>query len=336
MSSNGPMYEVERAVKWRPDTVVEILKQSFAASPELVGSPGVFLSTSVAAHAEKLAKLYTEAFHRGDWAGAEFNPFGALTLNAHSFETDANSASNVWVMFIDEKETLLGATKLVVHPYAGTLIDETQIDPVCGRGRRVMPSYFRRIVPIFNSLGLPYWTEFMLTPGSRVLRNCLISELGMVVTGLRPACYSSEKMTPPRSVLIAYGPGPRIQASVSDSRHRAAAVFQPLLDVVGRGIEPDGVPWASRLGRSDVYQEVTVRESDYQLARKYVEKGYVPVAVDPISSTYTMARLPSGESLYAELAFLRDEGIEAATRMVDYIALAARESTSDAGAPLSS
>lgn len=336
MSGNVVTPEVDQLSGWRTTTIVEILKQSFAAHPALVGSPGVFISTAISRHAQEMAQLYTEAFHRGDWAAAEFKPYGKLMLTAESFEIDANFPSNLWVMFTDEGERLLGATKLVVDPLAGTLIDETQIDPRLGRGRHIMPSYFRRIIPILNSLGLPYWTEFMLTPGSRVLRKCLISELGMVVTGLRPACYSSEQMTVPRSVLVAHGPAASVDSSMCASRYRAAAVFQPLLDVIARGIESDYTLWPSRATSSDQYQEVEVPEADYKLACRYLQEGYLPVALDPVSRTYTLAQFPRTRGVCAELSFLHEEGIDEATRLLNYLTKAEADSKPSACATVPS
>lgn len=300
------------------ETIRSSLEQYFAAHPELDGSPGVRMSTDVVKFEPSMLKLYELAFSRGDWLGTEFSPTGQLTLTPGIFANDARALSNLWVIFHDEKGRVLGATKLEINPVSGTLIDETQLDPIHGRGKGIMTNYFHSVVPIFEALKLRFRTEFVLTPESKVLRETLIGELGMKPTGIRPSCYVSQHASDARSALVAYGPGPSVDAALERCMRGAASVFQPLLDVIGRGHQP-GLTAAPACEPASTYTEAPVRLADHELAANFARRGFVPVSFDPFADTFTMARIPHEEALYERLSFVLNESVAVASSLVEYV-----------------
>lgn len=303
-------------------TTRTLLTEYIKARPALQGSNDVLMSTELAEFDLHMRKLYEGAYARGDWMASEFAPVGDLHLAPGVFADDGRAEQNLWIVFHDSKRRLIGATKLVVDTMKGVLIDETQLDPVLGRGKGVMTNYFRTIVPIFEALQLRFRTEFVLTPESKVLRETLLAEQEMVVTGLRPGAYYSRNTVHARTALVAYGPAKDVRNSLQRAQCSATAVFQPLLDAVCRSaLSVPKVPTVVEVDRG--YEEVQVRTSDHELATTFAMKGFVPVSFDPFTDAFTFARVPTDLDVYQRLSFLSNESSTVARQLVDYVAGAA-------------
>jgi hypothetical protein len=261
---------------------------------------------------------YRAAHSRGDWFGSHFKQDGNLILSDDVLERDARLPSSLWVLFVDDSDNLLGTTKLMLQSGNRVLIDETQVDPNRGRGKGIMPRYFRKVVPILEAGGLHYWTEFVLTRESRVLRKSLIDELRMVVTGLRPVCYERPSGLSPQSVLTAHGPHSYVRKALEMLRNQEPllAGFFSLLGYVP-GSQESGILTPRMVPNSASYTEVIHKVTDSVGIRSALDVGMIPVGIDPLLEQVTLAEFPRCYPL--ALKFVMEENSDAARRLVEYM-----------------
>jgi hypothetical protein len=223
-----------------------------------------------------------------------------------------------FVVFTDTANNILGSTALYYDDIRGFLIDETQIDPIRGRRLGIMTHYFRRVVPILDSIG-SYWTEFLLTSESRVLRRVLISELGMKITGLRPAAYISIDGKIRRSVLVAHGGGQRVQRLLHEGWF-SNPEFHPLNAILDNLHVPESdLQLQNPTGADCSPQEISVSCFDLPRIATLRRRGFVPVAVDPNPKEVIMstARIPQNE----DVSFLSTEGLPISDRLAAFLSI---------------
>jgi hypothetical protein len=301
-----------------PNDKIEMIRELIFADPNLVPGEGVIICPARAVHRQELIGLYDAALSRGDWFGSRVSDPLPQQLVAEAFVSETIQTKDIiFCVFTTQQHHVIGATALYFDDTRGFLIDDTQIDPIKGRRKGIMSSYFRRIAPILSRHST-YWTEFVLTPGSRVLRQVLISELGMIITGLRPACYTTFDGRFNRSVLIAHGGAERVRKSLGSLWFANDALFP--LNVILEGSFDPSAKWPQpRTISNEAKQkplEIWVAARALQKIRMLRESGFIPVAVEPFAKQVLLSRA----LLYEEsLSFLAAEGIEIATRVSKYV-----------------
>jgi hypothetical protein len=256
----------------------------------------------------ELIQLYQGAFERGDWFGSTCESTDLRHVAAEFVHNHCANDQTLFFAFVDRTHGVVGAAALRLTD-SGLLLDEAQIDPR-GRRRGIISAYSRRLLPVLDLFGR-YWTEFLLTPGTRVLRKLLITELGMVVTGLKPDYYLSRTTGSRYSILVAYGP----QATVTDILEGAQTeASAELLDII-RG-RSSTLTVARRGHDSPRYEEVTIQWGDIQRFDRYRAQGFLPIECNPFGRSATLAKFPTDR--LAALQFLTHEGIETASRLLAY------------------
>lgn len=256
----------------------------------------------------ELTHLYQEAFDRGDWFGSTCESTDLRHVAAEFVHNHCANDQTLFFAFVDRIHGVIGAAALRATD-SGLLLDEAQIDPR-GRRRGIISAYSRRLLPVLDLFGR-YWTEFLLTPGTRVLRKVLITELGMIATGLKPDYYLSRTTGSRYSVLVAYGPQATITDILEGAQREASG---ELLDIIRGRSSTETV--AGRGHDSSHYEEVTIKWGDMQRFDSYRAQGFLPVECNPFGRTTTLAKFPIDRLV--SLQFLAHEGIETASRLLAY------------------
>ncbi|MGH2612465.1 MAG: hypothetical protein ACRDFB_05390, partial [Rhabdochlamydiaceae bacterium] len=132
-------------------------------------------------------ELYRQAYDRGDFFAGRYSDPENQIFNPDWVKSELNNPEHSWITFTGARGELLGSTGLFHGKDTVNIenIDETQIAPE-GRGKKIMPHYFKRVLPILENSGTRITTEFLLTPGSKSLRRTLQGELGMTALGIHP------------------------------------------------------------------------------------------------------------------------------------------------------
>lgn len=234
-----------------------------------------------------LALLYRNAFLRGEWFGAELSIKHVEDISEDAIASHFLGKRSLGVVFEDQLGRVVGATGLFIDEIEGVLIDETQIDPVLGRRKGVMTRYFRFIIPILKEL-TPFWTEFILTPESYVLRRVLIDELGMQITGLRPNSYVSLVTGVSYSALVACGPAEPPRQFLMELLRQPNLEVQRFASACLGSLIKSGI--ALEFKESDIYLEKQILVEDFSTLSQYLNMGWRPVAASQRRSALTVAK----------------------------------------------
>lgn len=232
--------------------------------------------------------LYTEAYRRGDWFGSALNITSELDIRESTIQNHLSSESSMGVVFEDNSGNILGVTGLFFDEVDGVLIDETQIDPILGRRKGLMTRYFRYVVPLLVQQGR-FWTEFVLTPESAVLRRVLVSELAMQVTGLKPNCYRGH-IGPERSVLVAYGPAAQPRQLICElTKHPRLEISRFARACVATDTEDP--PSSEMLGQRSFVEaeEISISLTDTEALSAALDDGLMPVSINPFKQMLTLS-----------------------------------------------
>ncbi len=256
----------------------------------------------------ELTKLYQEALDRGDWFGSTCESTDLRHVAAEFVHNHCANDQTLFFAFVDRDHGVIGAAALR-DTDSGLLLDEAQIDPR-GRRRGIISAYSRRLLPVLDLFGR-YWTEFLLTPGTRVLRKILITELGMIPTGLKPEYYLSRTTGGRYSVLVAYGPQATVTAILEGAQRETPG---ELLDIIRGSSCTETVAGGGHC--SSHYEEVTIKWGDIQQFDRCRARGFLPIEFNPFRRTTTLAKFPTDKLV--SLQFLEHEGIETASRLLAY------------------
>jgi len=296
--------------------IKNVIAYEIAKNPLLVPEHSVNIQLLEAKHAEQMAKLYRNAYVRGDFFGSRYPDLSSQVFNPDWFKKEVNNPDHTWIVFAREGN-LLGATALINEGDAVN-IDETQIDPL-GRGARIMDHYYRRIVPIVEKMGSDVTTEFVLTPQSKGLRRTLQTELGMTALGIHPNILSHRLDGNRKSEISA--------ATYKNLEARQAIVipqFAELLNIV-RG-QLNILPEPRILSEEkievigsrymDKYTEVSVSAQNPEEQKQAIREGFMPVKYDPKKHIFAVAKFPPEKP---NLDFIAAENIESNTKLVEYL-----------------
>ncbi len=261
----------------------------------------------------QISALYRNAFERGDWFGTALRIRAASDITPQAMSAHLEGDFTLATVFEDSNGIVLGVTALFFDATDGALIDETQIHPTLGRRRGLMTSYFRHVVP-FLETRCRYWTEFVLTPQSAVLRRVLLREQGMQVTGLRPYAYHNANANTAGSVLIAHGP----RTSVREQLMRVSHAHRLIANLVNACLGFDCTPFDRVQMVCRAYHEIHVSIHDMRSIEDLFALGYAPVALLPWRDAAIFAVWPTYD-LYPP--FLITEGIPAQTALLKLLKL---------------
>ena len=288
--------------------------------PLLCVASDVEISLLNESHINGISSLYTQALNRGDWFAGEYNSVNDFSPSSDFFKSKIDSEKLIWFVFC-QKGVVVGATQLALCKNGSVIIDETQLDPEKGRGLKIMDHYFRRVVPIIEGLGIPYWTEFVLTPGSKSLRRTLISEMGMVVTGIRLHNYKSQFNTDERmmSCLVAHGKGCNVRLVLE--RIIDTAKLSEIISFTNTLLGMSDVIETSRENiqppNDNLNQNLTIPVNEESKVLGAINNGYSLVGIDPFDLTISLSSLKN--SRFDELYFLKNEKIECVDRFMKHV-----------------
>lgn len=296
------------------------LKADIKKEPLLYVDSGIEISLLNESNANGLSKLYSEALERGDWFAGEYRRISGFSPSPSFFQSKISSDKLIWFVF-SKADEVVGATQLALCKNGSVVIDETQLDPKKGRGLKIMDHYFMRVVPVIERLDVPYWTEFVLTPGSKSLRRVLITELGMFVTGIRIHCYKAHSKADGRmmSCLVAHGK----RSSVTSILEKlASSINSP--EVVNFTNTLLGIVNEQKINYENLQnvknipgQAITLpicKESEIIDA---INAGFSLVGIDPFDQKYSLYSF--NRRVLSELRFLKNEKITEVDRLMEYV-----------------
>jgi hypothetical protein len=279
----------------------------------------VFIRKAVIDDLTSMKDLYKSAFERGDWYGSRTHAEDGDSASSDYLQHYLRDEKAIVVLFHDSRGNVLGSTLLDLSSEDGVLIDDTQIHPVLGRRKGIMSAYFRRLVPVLDDVGCPYWTEFVLTPESRVLRRVLIGELGMRVTGIRPAAYLIRPANDYRSVVVAHGPNRSVTnwlSSVSRLDSHLSDLLACLVDSQSARLETTSQPRVAFQKVQD-YREFEIDLDNGDAIANAISDGSLPVGLRPTVSRVYMSQWPWFD--LSTLDFLYGEGIGPINNLLTYL-----------------
>jgi hypothetical protein len=279
--------------------LLKTIGNELLSDPVLVNETNVRIDQYSSDCRDQFFDLYVNALKRGDWFSSNCIGVSAEERTNYFIDHVVSSQNALPIVFQVDGE-IIGATCLYLTEPSIVLIDETQVDPIKGRRRGAMTAYFRKLIPIGKRLDVNFETEFLLTEGSRVLRDVLINELGMLTTGIRIGCYSTFDGSRLESVLTACTPCDQFQqalATLSMSAH-AVASFSNTLKSSGACSCPDF--------RVEKTNEMTFPMDDHDSVLKAIMDGFAPSSVDPLRKTLRLTEAKIG-SRSRPLSFLVNE-----------------------------
>jgi len=302
-----------------PISLRDIILGRLTRESELVPGQGVNIQPLTGEYVDAFAQQYRRAYQRGDFFAGRYSDPEAQIFNPEWVKREKDNPNHSWILFTGEDGTLLGSTGLFHSADSVNIenIDETQIDPI-GRGKAIMPHYFRRVVPILEELGVRVTTEFLLTPGSKSLRRTLQGELGMTALGIHPHILrhretglTSSEISSAKFVTL----GPQVVTIMPE--------LAPLFRIVQNQLslsDPEVVvpePIGSLPRFTERYEEISVSAANLEEQRRALASGYQAVAFDPKANIFKMATFPD---VRPDLDFILDnEAIEPNKRLVEYL-----------------
>ncbi len=293
-------------------------------NPVLIADFGIELKMPSGIDAPRMSVLYNEACERGDFFAGRYDDPDSQIFNPDWLRHDYENPDHLWFIFTDREGTLLGSTGFFHDNDSGTgalfTSDETQIRPI-GRGKRIMDSFLKRIVPNIERSGAGLSTNFVLTPESKGLRRSLQPDLGMIALGIHPHILHHPKTGITRSEISAakylnLTPKPLIilpdfERLYSIVRQQIPSLQKP--DIVRAQIEPE----VSRFADRYLGTEQAVDAADPTSQSEALNAGFLPVVYSPDSNSFRMARFPQ---VLPELGFVLDnEHIEPNKLLVAYL-----------------
>jgi hypothetical protein len=300
-------------------TLKDAILKKLTKEPILVPDKGVNIQPLSGGFIEPFTQLYRRAYERGDFFGGKYSDPEAQIFNPEWVKRDIDNPDHSWIIFTGEERTLFGSTGLFHSADSVNIenIDETQIDPA-GRGRAIMPHYFRRIVPILEELGVRVTTEFLLTPGSKSLRRTLQGELGMTALGIHPHILRHRE-TGLTSSEISSAKFVTLEPQVVTIMPELGPVFRIVQEQLSlsdpEAIVPDSLGSPTRFTQR--YEEIVVSAANLAQQRSALISGYQAVAFDPKANIFKMATFPAERP---DLDFiLGNEAIEPNKRLVEYL-----------------
>jgi len=240
-------------------------------------------------NAKQMISLYNHAYGRGDWFGSSYSDPKSTIFNEHWLSSISYRENHVWIIF-KEGDEVVGATALIDKEEVVS-IDETQLDPLKGRGKGIMSTYFRRFIPLLQKNGFRLSTEFVLTPESKSLRKVLIGELGMIPTGLLPGVlYSPIKKIFRSEITAVWAP------DGLDRSYDIIPEVKPLYDIV---VEAAGIPTKRQennvfpMQKNSSYVGAKISIDDSQRQKEYYDSGFRPVELNIIKGEITFSKFSS-------------------------------------------
>lgn len=284
----------------------------------LVPGHGVDIQPLRSEYIDAFTQQYRRAYEREDFFGGRYTDPENQIFNPEWVRRDIENPDHSWIIFTDENRTLLGSTGLFHSEDSVNIesVDETQIDPA-GRGKAIMPHYFKRVVPILEDLGVRVTTEFLLTPGSKSLRRTLQGELGMTALGIHPHILRHRQSGLTRSEISS--------AKYVTLEPQAVAIMpqlEPLYRIVQEQLSlPDPVVSKDKIDSSpnftETYEEITVDADNLEQQELALTSGYQAVAFDPKANIFKMATFPNARP---DLDFiLNNEAVIPNKRLVEYL-----------------
>lgn len=294
-------------------------------NPLLIPNHEIYLRLASAKYAQPVARLYQEAYERGDYFATRYNEPAEQIFNPDWLEEDFQNTHHLRFIFTGSSNNLLGATGFFHDRDSsdGTMLltsDATQIAP-SGRGKHIMDHFFKRIVPLIENADAGVVTDFVLTPESKGLRRTLQTDLGMIALGIHPHALRHRKLGTTRSEITAAK-----YPQVEPKQVSILQVFEPLYRIVQSQIpqlpEPDIYVHRARIDTTsinspDIEVTQTVSASDTAHQRDALNEGFLPVEFDPDFNIFKVARYPAKQP---NLEFILDnEFITANKRLVGYL-----------------
>ncbi len=184
-----------------------------------------------------------------------------------------------------------------------------------------MTKYFRRLIPILHQHG-KYWTEFVLTPESKVLRRVLLEEFKMKPLAVRPAAYYNNKDGKLLSGLTAYDPRTEVIKSIniisskSDHINTLAAILQ------NKNVKFDSITNIS-LKSSNSYCEKRINANEE--VETLVTEGMLPIGIVPYKNDIIFAKWPKYN--FERISFILDENILELSTFINYFMSIQQENT---------
>lgn len=297
----------------------DIILHELTRDTILVPEKGVHIQPLTTDYTESFAGQYRRAYQRGDFFAGRYPNPEAQIFNPQWLNTEINNPEHSWIIFTGADGTLLGSTALFHSADSVHIenIDETQIDPA-GRGKAIMPHYFRRVVPILERLGVRVTTEFLLTPGSKSLRRTLQGELGMTALGVHPHILRHRESGLTRSEISSAK-----HVTLEPQEVNIMSEFEPLFRIVQeqlslpdpRMVVPNSIDSTPRF--TERYEEIQVNGADLAGQKRAIDAGLQVVAYDPKANIFRMATFPPERP---DLDFIIDnEAIEPNKRLVEYL-----------------
>ena len=289
----------------------------------LIPEHGVWVENPGDEHAAAVAGLYQQAYLRNEFFAGRYSDPKSQIFNPTWLGKDFKNPDHKWFVFSDDNSQVLGITGFFhdynIDGYPVMTSDETQIAPE-GRGKRIMDSFFRLVVPRIEATGGQLATSFVLTPESKGLRRTLESELGMFSLGILPHVLKHPDNGITRSEIISAKFKEFEQQPVT-----LLANFEPLYRIVQSQIpllpEPLVLPseqsGLSSFDESYIESPQPASGSDPEQQRRLLRSGFKPVAYYPRFNSFVMAKFPRPAP---ELDFIIDnESVQANADLVRYL-----------------
>jgi hypothetical protein len=246
----------------------------------------------------------------------EYRQVKNFTPNKEFFENQMFLSNQIWFVFCNSNNEVIGSTKLGLCNNGSVVIDETQLHPKSGQGRNIIQNYFKRFIPLLDKSGFNYWTEFVLSIGSRSLRKTLLADLNMYVTGIRPSSYINPVNNTPVSCLIAHAPSDIVTKKIHElSQLDSPTKILTFLEII---LGKETKRFSKKYHRTATHnEEVIVSIENTKKLKQLIEIGYEPVAVNPFDSLVHFD-VPNLE-LSTQLWYLERESNANVTRIARYI-----------------
>ena len=274
----------------------------------------VYLDLLDKTNAEGVSRLYKSAYKRGDWFASNYENPKNNVFNPNWLSQVSKYPDYLWIVFTDKKNVL--GSSVLINKDDILYTDETQVDPANYR-RGIATTYFNKILPIIKDNEITLSAYFVLTEVSSVLRKLLINKLGVVPMGIHPNILVSPptgiKVSEISAILHPYELKPDaklIPEAVELYNIVKDQINLPEADVVGSCNPKSYIP-------GDKYDEYVLSGSEPESQRELYNKGFRPIAYNPVANEITMAKYPIDG--LDRINFIRDEGVEPNTKLLNYL-----------------
>jgi len=289
----------------------------------LIPDEGICVEKPKPSHAPALAELYKHAYERSDYFAERYSNPGNEIFDPEWIVREYENPDHKWFVFTDKEGEVIGSTGFF-HDFDSNgapvmVSDATQITPD-GRGKHIMDYFFKKVVPRIEEAGNQLATSFVLTPESKGLRRTLQSELGMIAVGIKPHALKHRISGSTLSEISAIKPKEFDGQPVSILEN-----FAPLYQIVKEQMpelpEPEVSPHVQPdhqvFTRQYLESEMSAGATNIALQRELILTGHRPVEYDPITNSFTMAKISLPKP---DLDFIiNNESIKANDELVGYL-----------------